>query len=61
MTNITDIKVYDVRVLPGDSAFLLDNGETSILYDSGFGFTGERIAENIEIANLLKQYFFGRL
>lgn len=45
---MTDIKVYDVRVLPGDSAFLLDNGETSILYDSGFGFTGERIAENIE-------------
>ena len=45
---MTDIKVYDVRVLPGDSAFLLDNGETSILYDTGFGFTGERIAENIE-------------
>lgn len=45
---MTDLKVYDVRVLPGDSAFLLDNGETSILYDSGFGFTGERIAENIE-------------
>ncbi len=45
---MTELKIYDVRVLPGDSAFLIDNGKTAILYDSGFGFTGERIAENIE-------------
>ena len=42
-----ELKVYDVRVLPGDSAFLLDDGETSILVDSGFGFTGFGVAENI--------------
>jgi len=41
-------KIYDVRVVPGDSAFLLDNGKTTILYDTGFGFTGKHIAENIE-------------
>ena len=45
---MTEIKVYDVRALQGDSAFLIDNGETSILYDTGFGFTGEKIAENVE-------------
>lgn len=45
---MTEIKVYDVRALQGDSAFLIDNGETSILYDTGFGFTGEKIAENIK-------------
>lgn len=42
-----DLQVYDVRVVPGDSAFLLDDGETSILVDSGFGFTGFGVAENI--------------
>jgi len=42
------IKVIDVRVLPGDSAFLLDAGDTTILYDSGFGFTGFKVAENIK-------------
>jgi hypothetical protein len=40
-------RVTDVRAIPGDSAFLLDNGKTAILFDSGFGFTGQRIAENI--------------
>ena len=35
-----NIRVYDARVLPGDSAFLIDDGETAVLYDSGFGFTG---------------------
>lgn len=48
MTDITDIKVYDVRALPGDSAFLIDNGNITLLYDTGFGFTGKRITENIE-------------
>lgn len=41
------LKVYDVRVLPGDASFLLDDGKTAILYDAGFGFTGYGIAENI--------------
>ena len=41
-------KIHDVRALPGDSAFLIDDGETSILYDSGFAFTGYRVADNIK-------------
>lgn len=41
------IKVTDVRAVPGDSAFLLDDGVTAILYDSGFGFTGDTVAEKI--------------
>lgn len=43
-----ELTVYDVRCLPGDSGFLLDDGETSILVDSGFGFTGYRMADNIK-------------
>lgn len=43
-----DLKITDVRAVPGDSAFLIDDGKTAILYDSGFGFTGDRIAENIK-------------
>ena len=43
-----DIKIYDVRSLPGDSAFLVDDGKTSVLYDTGFAFTGFAVADNIE-------------
>ena len=43
-----NLKVADVRALPGDSAFLIDDGKTSILYDSGFAFTGYKVAENIK-------------
>lgn len=43
-----DLKITDVRALPGDSAFLIDDGKTSILYDSGFAFTGHTVAENIK-------------
>ena len=46
--NMSDLKIYDVRYLKGDSAFLLDDGKTAILYDSGFGFTGFKVAENIK-------------
>lgn len=42
------LEVYDVRVQPGDSSFLLDDGETAILYDTGFGFTGFGVVENIK-------------
>ncbi len=42
------IKVTDVRKQLGDSAFLLDDGKTSILYDTGFGFTGFDVAENVK-------------
>jgi glyoxylase-like metal-dependent hydrolase (beta-lactamase superfamily II) len=43
-----DIKIIDVRVHPGDSGFLIDDGETAVLYDSGFAFTGYELAENIK-------------
>ena len=41
------LTVTDVRALPGDSAFLIDDGKTSILYDTGFGFTGYAVADKI--------------
>ena len=41
------ITVTDVRAHPGDSAFLVDDGVTAVLYDSGFGFTGEKVVQNI--------------
>jgi len=42
------IKIYDVREQPGDSAFLIDDGSTSIMYDSGFAFTGYKVADKIK-------------
>ena len=42
------LKITDVRVLPGDCAFLLDDGRTAVLYDTGFGFTGARMVQNIQ-------------
>ena len=48
--DITPITVTDVRAVPGDCAFLLDDGKTAVLYDTGFGFTGSKIAENIQRA-----------
>ena len=44
------IKVTDVRCEKADAAFLLDDGKTSILYDTGFGFTGESIADAVQAA-----------
>lgn len=43
-----NIKITDVRAIKGDSAFLIDDGKTSVLYDSGFAFTGYAVAENIK-------------
>ena len=42
------ITITDVRAVPGDSAFLIDDGKTSILYDSGFAFTGFAVADRIK-------------
>ena len=42
-----NIKIIDVRVSLGDSGFLIDDGKTAILYDSGFGFTGCAMADKI--------------
>ena len=43
-----NIKITDVRAQSGDSAFLIDDGKTAIMYDSGFAFTGYKVAENIK-------------
>ena len=45
---MSKIKIHDVRVHVGDSAFLIDDGKTSIMYDSGFGFTGFKVADKIK-------------
>ncbi len=42
------LKITNVRAISGDSAFLIDDGKTAILYDSGFAFTGNKVAENIK-------------
>jgi len=54
------IKITDVRAEKGDSAFLIDDGKTAILYDSGFAFTGYAVAENIRAAlgNRALDYIF---
>ena len=41
------LQITDVRVHPGDSAFLIDDGTTAVLYDTGFAFTGYAVAEKI--------------
>ena len=43
-----NINIIDVRVSPGDSGFLIDDGKTAILYDSGFAFTGYAMADKIK-------------
>ena len=47
---MNEVKVLDVRFVKGDSAFLVDDGETSVLYDTGFAFTGNEVAKNIKSA-----------
>lgn len=42
------INITDVRANKGDSAFLIDDGKTAIMYDSGFAFTGYQVADNIK-------------
>lgn len=43
-----DLKVTDVRVLPGDSGFLIDDGKISILFDTSFAFTGYQMADKVK-------------
>lgn len=45
-----DVRIIDVREQKGDSAFLLDDGKTAILYDSGFAFTGNAVVGKIKKA-----------
>jgi len=44
---LMNLKITDVRAHPGDSAFLIDDGTTAVLYDTGFAFTGYAVADNI--------------
>ncbi|MBE5732932.1 MAG: MBL fold metallo-hydrolase [Clostridiales bacterium] len=55
-----DIKITDVREQKGDSAFLIDDGKTAILYDSGFAFTGNAVAKKIrrELGDRQLDYIF---
>lgn len=41
------LTITDVRAIPGDSAFLIDDGTTAVLCDTGFGFTGYAVADNV--------------
>lgn len=41
---MSNIKITDVRAHVGDSVFLIDDGKTAIMYDSGFAFTGFEVA-----------------
>ena len=60
MDFINNVKIIDMRVVPGDSGFLLDDGETSILYDTGFAFTGEALAKKVKdyLQNRKLDYIF---
>ncbi len=42
------ITITDIRANPGDAAFLIDDGSTAIMYDSGFAFTGYAVADKIK-------------
>ena len=45
MENIT---ITDVREGMGDTGFLIDDGTTAVLVDTGYGFTGKAMARNIK-------------
>lgn len=45
---LMNLKITDVRAHPGDSAFLMDDGTTTVLYDTGFAFTGYAVADAIQ-------------
>ncbi len=55
-----NIKITDVRAHNGENAFLIDDGKTAILYDSGFAFNGFIIADNIkkELGDRKLDYIF---
>ncbi|MBR6523405.1 MAG: MBL fold metallo-hydrolase [Clostridia bacterium] len=57
---MNEIKITSVREHPGDSGFLIDDGKTAILYDSGFGFTGYKVADKIkkELGDRKLDYIF---
>lgn len=48
MVILMKLEITDVRAHKGDSAFLIDDGKTAVLYDTGFAFTGFEVAKNIK-------------
>lgn len=54
------IKITDVRENTGDAAFLIDDGKTAIVYDTGFAFTGYKVADKIKkiLGNRPLDYIF---
>lgn len=54
------LTITDVRICPGDSGFLIDDGNTAILYDTGFGFTASQMAKRIRqiLGNRPLNYIF---
>ena len=57
---MSKITITDVRVNPGDAAFLIDDGKTAIMYDSGFAFTGYGVAyktKNCQIITKVDIFF----
>ncbi len=57
---MSDLKITDVRSIAGDSAFLIDDGKTAILYDTGFAFTGYEVAKKVkaELGERALDYIF---
>lgn len=45
---MTKFKITNIQAVKGDSGFLIDDGKTSILFDTGFAFSGDKLAENIK-------------
>ena len=54
------LQITDIRVNPGDSAFLIDDGTNALMYDSGFGFTGYAVADKVQkiLGGRSLQYIF---
>lgn len=55
-----DLKITDVRINPGDAGYLIDDGKCTILFDTGFGFTGKEMAKKIkkELGDRALDYIF---
>lgn len=43
----SDYRIVNVGALPGSEAFLLVSDDVAVLYDSGYGFCGPALVENI--------------
>ena len=45
---MNDIKVTDAAAVPGSAALLVQNGDKAFMYDTGFGFCAEEMADTVE-------------